>query len=311
MHWSSASYEGTKPPGVRSHTTTRVGSKLFVIGGSASDDSFNNVTVFDADTFFWYKPEVRGSAEFGPHRAHSATLVQNGCDIFVFGGGDGPNYFDTLFILNTKTMAWSQPKVTGTGPGPRRAHSATLVGKDLYIFGGGDGRKALNDIFILDTDLLAWRNCEVKGDVPPPRGYHASCLLDNNKILVYGGSDGQECFSDVAIFDTVSSTWSKQKVINPKPRLGHTVSAIGNTVFAFGGHNGTDYVNDLDVLSMRGQEWTSLPHTGTSPQPRGYHTATYYDSRLFVYGGFDNSKCFDEITVLDLSIYAYFGLGEK
>lgn len=37
------------------------------------------------------------------------------------------------------------------GPGPRRAHSATLVGKDLYIFGGGDGRKALNDIFILGT----------------------------------------------------------------------------------------------------------------------------------------------------------------
>jgi len=310
MHWSSVSCDGAKPKGVRSHTTTRVGSKLFVIGGSASDDSFNEVMIFDIETFFWSKPEVRG-VEFGPHRAHSATLAPNGTDILVFGGGDGPNYFDSLYVLNTKTMAWSQPKVSGTSPGPRRAHSATLLGRDLYIFGGGDGRKALNDIFILDTEAFTWRACNVKGDVPPPRGYHAACQVDNNKILVTGGSDGQECFSDVCILDTTSSTWTKQKILNHQPRLGHAICSIGDAVFSFGGHNGSDYVNDLHVLPLKSHEWLSFHYTGNLPQARGYQTSTYFDSRLFMFGGFDNTKCFDEMHVLDLGNYSYFGVNEK
>lgn len=48
-------------------------------------------------------------------------------------------------------MTWSQPQTTGHGPGPRRAHTATLVGSKIYVIGGGDGRKALNDVFVLDT----------------------------------------------------------------------------------------------------------------------------------------------------------------
>lgn len=31
-------------------------------------------------------------------------------------------------------------------------------------------------------------------------GYHSASLIDN-KMWVFGGSDGQECFSDVSILD--------------------------------------------------------------------------------------------------------------
>jgi hypothetical protein len=47
----------------------------------------------------WDIPETSGTAP-GPHRAHAATHVGDG-RIFVFGGGDGPNYFNELFILDT------------------------------------------------------------------------------------------------------------------------------------------------------------------------------------------------------------------
>lgn len=36
-----------------------------------------------------------------PCRAHSATNVDG--RIFIFGGGDGPNYFDDLYYLDTST----------------------------------------------------------------------------------------------------------------------------------------------------------------------------------------------------------------
>lgn len=67
---------------------------------------------------------------------------------------------------NTENMSWSQPLVSGQGPGPRRAHTATLVGNKIYVFGGGDGKKALNDVFALDTGL---RTADASGALHPQR----------------------------------------------------------------------------------------------------------------------------------------------
>ena len=57
---------------------------------------------------------------------------------------------------------------------------------------------------------MVWSECKTtgsKGDsVPGPRGYHTATLLENNRILVFGGSDGQECFSDLHILDTGHGT---------------------------------------------------------------------------------------------------------
>lgn len=57
---------------------------------------------------------------------------------------------------SAESLNWSKATVSGTVPGPRRAHSATLIGTRLYIFGGGEvGGKPTNDTFVLDvgTDL--------------------------------------------------------------------------------------------------------------------------------------------------------------
>jgi N-acetylneuraminic acid mutarotase len=306
MHWSLQSVHGDAPPGVRSHSATLVGSKIFCLGGSTLDDKFLHLYIYDTETNFWYQPNVDG-VNIGPHRAHTATLVGND-QLFVFGGGDGPNYFDTLYVLNTRTMTWTQPKPSGTGPGPRRAHTATLVGKNLYFFGGGDGKKALNEIFVLDTEAMAWVPCTPRGEVPAARGYHTSVLYDRTKILVFGGSDGQECFGDVMCFETTNSTWSRFKVVNPFPRLAHSASLCGHMLFTFGGHTGSEYTNEARFLNLKTMEWAELPTTGTPPSPRGYHTSIFLDSRVFIFGGFDNENCFNELYTLDLTTYAYLGI---
>ena len=59
----------------------------------------------------WYQgPEGSGSptARYG----HSATLVA-GSKMLIFGGCDGTNYFNDLYLLDLEVMAWSQPKVSG------------------------------------------------------------------------------------------------------------------------------------------------------------------------------------------------------
>jgi len=182
----------------------------------------------------------------------------------------------------------------------------------LYVFGGGDGNQALNEVYILDTERMLWAECKttgVKGDSSPgPRGYHTSTLIDNSRILVFGGSDGQECFSDLHILDTASNVWSKVKVVNPFPRLAHTANLVGPMLFVFGGHDGCDYTNELSSLNLESMEWLKMSTTGTPPSARGYHTAVLTDSRLFVFGGYDNERCFDEMHVLDLATLAYLSV---
>jgi len=254
--------------------------------------------------FFWSKPQTNG-VNVGPHRAHTTTLV--GERLFLFGGGDGPNYFDSLFVLDTKTNTWTQPEVKG--PGPRRAHTATLVGSEIYVFGGGDGNKALNEVYILDSEKLTWTKCNTHGALIGPRGYHTAELVAD-KILVFGGSDGKECFSDIYTLDLRSREWSKRKTVNPFPRLAHTSTLVGPMIFAFGGHDGSDYVQELNVLKLGAQqmEWIKLQTTGDAPSPRGYHASVLHDSRLFVFGGFDGEKCFDELYMLELGTLAYLPL---
>lgn len=146
----------------------------------------------------WSKPKVSGDLP-PPRRAHSATMVDK--RLFIFAGGDGPHYFNDLYIFDTISLRWTRPEIYGTAPSPRRAHTSNFHEGQLIIFGGGNGVGALNDVYTLDlTDLdrLEWKKLECTGKLPIGRGYHTSNLVDG-KLIVIGGSDGHMSFSDIHI----------------------------------------------------------------------------------------------------------------
>lgn len=41
---------------------------------------------------------------------------------------------------------------------------------------------------------------ETTGAKPEPRGYHSGTLV-GDKLVIYGGSDGQTCFGDIHLLD--------------------------------------------------------------------------------------------------------------
>lgn len=99
--------------------------------------------------------------------------------------------------------SWSKPIVTGTPPSRRRAHAAVYYDSRIIIFGGGNGAHALNDVHALDLSDARqpeWIELSVRGRPPIARGYHTMNLV-GNKAIVFGGSDGAECFGDVFILD--------------------------------------------------------------------------------------------------------------
>ncbi|KAG0284521.1 hypothetical protein BGZ97_008151 [Linnemannia gamsii] len=255
MHWSRARVHGQIPPKeLRAQTVNLVGESVYVFGGCDTKNCFNTLYIFDADTMHWSLPKTFGSIP-PPCRAHSSTLVDNK-RLYVFGGGDGPHYFNEVYMLDTDTLTWTNPQTTGDRPCRRRAHTTCVYNNCIYVFGGGDGVQALNDTYKLDLADMRWSEVKTTGQIPIARGYHTSNLI-KSQFIVYGGSDGHECFSDVHVLDLVTWSWETRKVY------------------------------------------------GIPPAGRGYHASLLYDSRLFMFGGYDGSTVFDDVYILDLSTCAY------
>ena len=58
----------------------------------------------------------------------------------------------------------------------------------------------MHTLDLTDPQVPKWSKLQTEGMPPIARGYHTSNLV-KDKLIVYGGSDSHECFSDVYILD--------------------------------------------------------------------------------------------------------------
>ncbi|KAM3509550.1 hypothetical protein MY10362_000544 [Beauveria mimosiformis] len=324
MYWSRAPVSGATHSNLRAHTTTLVGSNVYVFGGCDARTCFNTMYVLDADAFYWSVPHVVGEIPV-PLRAMTCTAV--GKKLVVFGGGDGPAYYNDVYVLDTVNFRWTKPKILGDRvPSKRRAHTACLYKNGIYVFGGGDGVRALNDIWRLDvgdTTKMSWKlisgpeksspdpaapaaaAAPARERRPKARGYHTANMV-GSKLIIYGGSDGGECFDDVWVYDVETHVWKAVPISVTFRRLSHTATIVGSYLFVIGGHDGSEYCNDVLLLNLVTMTWDKRRVYGQSPAGRGYHGTVLHDSRLLVVGGFDGSDVFGDVHILELAVHAYY-----
>lgn len=162
----------------------------------------------------WSKPRTLNQNGPPPCRAHSCTVVERDLgsgkrshQLYIFGGGNGPDYFQDVYVLDVETLVWSKPDIDPKSrPSKRRAHTTCLWEDKIIVLGGGDGARALDDVHMLDVSnntpgtTLKWEKLQTTGVAPPARGYHTSNLV-KDKLVVFGGSDGHDCFEDVHVLD--------------------------------------------------------------------------------------------------------------
>ncbi|KAF4983208.1 hypothetical protein FZEAL_1329 [Fusarium zealandicum] len=314
MYWSQAPVSGAPHTSLRAHTTTIIGSNVYVFGGCDSRACFNDLYVLDADSFHWSIPHVVGEIPV-PLRAMTCTAV--GKKLIVFGGGDGPEYYNDVYVLDTTNFRWSKPRIIGDKmPSKRRAHTACLYKNGIYVFGGGDGVRALNDIWrldVADVSKMSWRLVSspdktspgAKDYRPKARGYHTANMV-GSKLIIFGGSDGGECFDDVWVYDVDSQVWRAVPIPVAFRRLSHTATIVGSYLFVIGGHDGNEYSNDVLLLNLVTMTWDKRRVYGKPPSGRGYHGTALYDSRLIIIGGFDGSEVFGDVMLLELAVHAYY-----
>jgi len=184
-----------------------------------------------------------------------------------------------------------------------------LYRNKIWIFGGGNGMQALNDVWTLEVgsgiDNMRWEKVETRGGRPAERGYHTANLVGSVMVII-GGSDGRECFSDIWCLNLDTVTWSQITVEGVVyKRLSHSATLVGSYVFIIGGHDGSSYISEILYFNLVSLQYESRPSFGRSPSSRGYHTAVVADSRLFVIGGFNGHDVHEDVHVLDLAGAAY------
>ncbi|XP_034092835.1 LOW QUALITY PROTEIN: host cell factor 2 [Gymnodraco acuticeps] len=211
--------------------------------------------------------------------------------------------------------------VTGVIPRSRHGHRAVAIRELIVVFGGGNEGIA-EDLHVYNTVSKQWFLPAVRGDIPPGCAAHGF-VCDGTRILVFGGMVEFGKYTN-SLYELQASRWLWKKLkpraprngLPPCPRIGHSLTVVGNKCYLFGGlandsedanGNVPRYMGDfyeLELQSLTGVRGWTIPETkGGGPSARESHTAVSYTGlgspKIYIFGGMQGSRL-DDLWQLDL-----------
>ena len=164
-----------------------------------------------------------------PSPRHGCTmeLLPDG-RIVVFGGSamgpKGPEYYSDVRELDTETMVWSRPRVTGDYPSGRYGHTSVMVGPYMLVYGGwcrqtkaqraaataaargggggkgagpdGDGGHRAGHLSWLNCETMEWTQPGCENKVPMARHGH-SAIIAGPHVVMWGGWGGNRALAEL------------------------------------------------------------------------------------------------------------------
>lgn len=175
-----------------------------------------------------------------------------------------------------------------------------ILGSKLYVFGGQVEGFFFNDLVAFDLnqlqnpsnkwELLVQNSHEggpPEGQIPPARTNH-TIVSFNDKLYLFGGTNGVKWFSDVWSYDPRANAWTEIDCVGfiPTPREGHAAALVNDVMYVFGGRTdeGVD-LGDLSAFRITTRRWYSFQNMGPAPSPRSGHSMTAFGKQIIVMAG--------------------------
>ena len=129
--------------------------------------------------------------------AHTGAIV-GGRWLYVFGGWDGQMELGDLHRLDLTTRQWTKVATSGPAPVSRHFHNMVVAHDRLFVFGGYDGTQWRNDTHALNLTSHVWEAVQpLHGTAPPPRASGTWHCVGGDKLLLFGGYDGESFLDDM------------------------------------------------------------------------------------------------------------------
>lgn len=264
--WSRIQTDGAGPSARAAHAAACVDpSQLVVYGGSTGGGSLSTDEPYLLDIRNEARPVWTAIPVLGPSpgRRYGHTMVHNKPLLVVFGGNNGQQAKNDIWVLDVEHAPFQWTEVTvmhAKSPVPRVYHSAEVcregpAGGMMVVFGGRtpDGG-SLRDIWGLRQHRDGrwdWVEAPTKRGGPPEARVQHSCTFLGSKLVITGGR-GQDVNKPLptAVYDTETCEWKMVSTVN---RFRHASWVVGNLIFAYGGFDHKSQASptsDLQVLDL-------------------------------------------------------------
>jgi N-acetylneuraminic acid mutarotase len=258
--------------------------KIYTIGGYSG--SYLNVNeMYDPapDVNAWIPRAPMSVARY----LHSCVLHDN--KIYVTGGYNSSGYVSSIEIYNPADNSWESG---ADMPVPRYGHASQSINNKIYLYGGvrSDNNHAAVDIY--DPVTNSWSTgSNMLGSILP--GGVGNAAL-NDKYYVMGGTRAA-----MNILDPEYEAWRVISSLNTA-RQDHAAAIIGDTVYVFGGTDGSSVVESMETLdaSNVAAGWTALDDT-IMFTPRSKFSTVVVDNSIFAIGGHDGAALLDIVEYYD------------
>lgn len=207
MAWGQPSTRGDGPSPREGHSGTMTEDGMIVFGGYSGRGGYtNDLYMLSLDDMKWKKLDPTGSVP-SPREGHAATSFMD--KLVVFGGRTdrGKTALNDVYVLDTKSMSWSQANMAGSPPNPRQDASAIRHGSNKILVVGGCNlgeRTCYNDAFQIDLANKRWEQIDVKSNEFAPRADHTMTIVRNRVFLIGGCFLDHNCFGGDEVLELES-----------------------------------------------------------------------------------------------------------
>ncbi|PSN40122.1 hypothetical protein C0J52_19381 [Blattella germanica] len=156
------------------------------------------------------------------------------------------------------------------------------LNEKIYCVGGWNGQVGIKQCDVLDPETGSWSPI---ASLQTGRYQAGVCSMDG-QVFAAGGCDAWNCLSSVEVYDPITDSWTyakgmitarrgcglayfneiydpKEKTWTPGPNMTTSranvgVAVIGSRLYAVGGFSGKTFLNSIEYLDEKTNEWTTF-----------------------------------------------------
>lgn len=163
----------------------------------------------------------------------------------------------------------------------------------FVLFGGRDENwDIVNETWTFESASGTWERVET-ASAPSPRFMHAMAYDPNRRrVILYGGTDGDDSLGDLWVFETATATWTELSDDGPPSRMLHGMvfESHRDRLVVFGGRyqraGRPRQLGDTWAFDFESNSWFEFS-PDQSPSDRDHPAMAYDESaeRIILFGG--------------------------